>query len=362
MKKAYLLIILIITPILNYGQIFKFTYTGVATCPTPNNTPVVQSNNITVTPLLRQGLNCSATSSSFNSNGWTNSTIIDQNSYIEVTVVSNSGYQINLSSFSFETQKSASGPGLGRIAMDKGDGIFSQSYDFVPTESSQNINWDFDDFTVLSGYTIRFRIYGWQASSGSGTLRLNNVTLSGAVTQQPTSGGSGSSAFTINGSNVGLDKVPTQKLDINGNIRTDGKLFVGNINDAKISTLTDYLLAVNGSAIFTLVNVKLFSSWPDYVFKNGYQLQTLEEVEKHITEKGHLPNVPSAEEVAKNGINVAEMDAKLLEKIEELTLYSIEQNKQIKQQQEQIKQLESQNKEIAELKKLVQDLKEKTNQ
>ncbi|WP_370901490.1 cell wall anchor protein [Chryseobacterium gossypii] len=81
------------------------------------------------------------------------------------------------------------------------------------------------------------------------------------------------------------------------------------------------------------------NGWADYVFRKDYKLRTLEEVEKHIQEKGHLPNIPSAKEVEKNGINLGEMDAKLLEKIEELTLYSIEQNKQIQELKQQVQQL-----------------------
>lgn len=95
------------------------------------------------------------------------------------------------------------------------------------------------------------------------------------------------------------------------------------------------------------------NGWADYVFKKGYQLRSLEEVEKHISEKGHLPNIPSAQEVEKEGINLGEMDAKLLEKIEELTLYSIQQNKQL---QEDRKILSSQSEEIKELKAQVQQL------
>lgn len=64
----------------------------------------------------------------------------------------------------------------------------------------------------------------------------------------------------------------------------------------------------------------------------------LKEVEKFVNLNSHLPNVPSAQEVVNNGINVAEMDAKLLEKIEELTLYLIEQNKKIDAQGELIKE------------------------
>ena len=67
----------------------------------------------------------------------------------------------------------------------------------------------------------------------------------------------------------------------------------------------------------------------DFVFKKEYNLPTLEEVEKHIAEKAHLENISSNEEVLKNGINLGEMNAKLLQKIEEMTLYMIEQKKKI---------------------------------
>ncbi|WP_369012981.1 hypothetical protein [Flavobacterium anhuiense] len=70
------------------------------------------------------------------------------------------------------------------------------------------------------------------------------------------------------------------------------------------------------------------TGWSDFVFKKEYNLRTLEEVEKHIVEKGHLENIPCEEEVLKNGINLGEMNAKLLQKIEELTLYMIEMKKE----------------------------------
>ncbi|ROI02147.1 MULTISPECIES: cell wall anchor protein [unclassified Chryseobacterium] len=93
------------------------------------------------------------------------------------------------------------------------------------------------------------------------------------------------------------------------------------------------------------------NGWADYVFKKDYKLRSLEEVERHISEKGHLPNIPSAKEVEKEGINLGEMDAKLLEKIEELTLYSIEQNKQLKSQSEEIKELKAQVQQLISTKK-----------
>ncbi|MNL31415.1 hypothetical protein D3C87_1532020 [compost metagenome] len=90
----------------------------------------------------------------------------------------------------------------------------------------------------------------------------------------------------------------------------------------------DSALAVNGTIHSKEVKVDV-TGWPDYVFKKEYDLPTLEEVEKHINEKGYLKNIPSEEEALKNGISLGEMNAKLLQKIEELTLYIIEQNKEI---------------------------------
>lgn len=102
----------------------------------------------------------------------------------------------------------------------------------------------------------------------------------------------------------------------------------------------DFLLYVKKGIKAEQVKVEVAAAngWADYVFAKDYKLKTLEDVERHIQDKGHLPNIPSANDVEKNGINLGEMDAKLLEKIEELTLYVIEQDKQIKKLQEAINQ------------------------
>lgn len=77
----------------------------------------------------------------------------------------------------------------------------------------------------------------------------------------------------------------------------------------------------------------------DFVFEEDYKLPTLEEVENHIKTKKHLPEIASAKEMEKEGVNVGEFQIKLLQKIEELTLYIIEQNKELKQQREEINKL-----------------------
>ncbi|CAM1344797.1 hypothetical protein [Tenacibaculum amylolyticum] len=112
---------------------------------------------------------------------------------------------------------------------------------------------------------------------------------------------------------------------------------------------SDYKLAVAGKVISEEVTVQLQSTWPDYVFTDNYELPTLEEVEQHISEKGHLVNIPSAKEVEEKGIQLGEMNKKLLEKIEELTLYIIQQEKKLKKQEEKNKKLEARLAKIEEL-------------
>jgi hypothetical protein len=119
-----------------------------------------------------------------------------------------------------------------------------------------------------------------------------------------------------------------------------------------------YSLFVKGGILTEEIRVALASTWADYVFKKDYKLPSLQAVEKHIQEKGHLINVPSADEVASNGINLGEMSKIQQEKIEELTLYIIEQNK-INEKQAQI--LKKQNQEIEALKALVKTIVRKNN-
>ena len=88
-------------------------------------------------------------------------------------------------------------------------------------------------------------------------------------------------------------------------------------------------LNVLGGIIADSMRVALSSTWADYVFADDYKLKPLEDLAKYIKSNKHLPGVPSSDEVATNGIELGSMDAKLLEKIEELHLYILQQQKQI---------------------------------
>lgn len=116
----------------------------------------------------------------------------------------------------------------------------------------------------------------------------------------------------------------------------EGKLILGNV-----PVQGDYSIFAEHGLITEKVKVALKSTadWSDYVLAADYELPTLKSVEQHICEQGHLPGIPSAEEVVRTGIDVAKMDAALLKKIEELTLYVIELQKQNERLQQQINQL-----------------------
>lgn len=90
-----------------------------------------------------------------------------------------------------------------------------------------------------------------------------------------------------------------------------------------------YKLAVNGSAIFTKAVVKLYTTWPDYVFAPTYQLPSLPEVKAYITQHQHLAEMPTAHDIEKDGIDLGDNQAKLLKKVEELTLYVIDLNEKM---------------------------------
>jgi hypothetical protein len=133
---------------------------------------------------------------------------------------------------------------------------------------------------------------------------------------------------TISNNRLDFLVAGTEKVSIS----TGGNVGIGTTNP-------NNKLDVNGTIHSKEIKVDM-NGWSDFVFKKEYNLPTLEEVEKHINEKGHLENIPSEKEVLKNGINLGEMNAKLLQKIEELMLYMIEMKKEtvlVKNENQKIK-------------------------
>lgn len=122
---------------------------------------------------------------------------------------------------------------------------------------------------------------------------------------------------------------PEERMRITGT----GNVGIGTLNP-------DEKLAVYGTIHSKEVKVDI-NNWPDYVFSEGYELKALEDISIFIKENGHLPEVPSAKVVEKEGMLVGEINKLLLKKIEELTLYIINQNSMLQKQSEIIKQHES---------------------
>jgi hypothetical protein len=167
-------------------------------------------------------------------------------------------------------------------------------------------------------------------SPTSGRLVVSQTALDdhfSGIRLKNSSNGQSSFFWMDQNNNMRFDNSSSASRDIVFNGEGNGNIGIGTTNTF------GYKLAVKGNVVAEEVNVKLYANWPDHVFTPTYNLPTLEEVKQHIDEKGHLPNIPSAAEVAENGINLGEMNARLLEKIEELTLYIIKQEKRLDDQE-----------------------------
>ena len=124
-----------------------------------------------------------------------------------------------------------------------------------------------------------------------------------------------------------------------GDLKVTERLFIGT-TETDEDNASSYELLVDGEAIMEEAVIKLTGDWPDYVFENDYDLKPLIEVQSFIDENGHLPNVPSAKVLeAADGVAIGEMQRIMMEKIEELTLYTIDQENRIKALVKEVEEL-----------------------
>jgi hypothetical protein len=171
-------------------------------------------------------------------------------------------------------------------------------------------------------------------------LHVNGNFLINSFTSEPImqlqTDGINKGFIDISGDNIRIG------TNINNNtgklvIRTNGmdRLFVdggGNVNIGSQTNAAGYIFRVGGKMICEEVKVKLQSSgWPDYVFGDDYTLMDPANLKNYIKVNRHLPNIPSAKTVESNGFELGDMQRRLLEKIEELTLYMLRQQEQIEQ-------------------------------
>jgi len=147
-------------------------------------------------------------------------------------------------------------------------------------------------------------------SSTYSNFQLQNATNNGVFTTAVMLTTDGGSSY-INSGNVGIGTSnPAYKLDVLGTIRAK-----------------EVLVNLDGGA--------------DFVFEKGYKLLPIEHVANYVQENKHLPDIPSANDMVKNGVSMGDMQVKLLQKVEELTLYAIQQNKKIETLEKRINELET---------------------
>ncbi len=195
-------------------------------------------------------------------------------------------------------------------------------------------------------YVSRFHSTASETMTGIRIGRVSNSGGSYADLVNLTNGfgigvGSSGSSLPLNSQNTNHVSIFTDYSSRN--------VGIGTVNPGS------WKLAVNGK--IRAKEIKVETGWSDFVFEKEYNLPTLEEVENHIAEKGHLKDIPSAAEVEQNGIFLGEMDSKLLQKIEELTLYTIAQQKEIQQLKEENNQLKLLFKEIENIKSQINKIK-----
>jgi hypothetical protein len=195
--------------------------------------------------------------------------------------------------------------------------------------------------TVGSSGFYRMGLYTYGSSSPSGLLERISITDAGNVGIGTTTPGAtfsvlrgnafdGTATFSGTTHTSHFNYSSSEDTYIRGG-KDNSKVFMADNPGGAVGigtyTTTGYKLAVGGNIRSKEVVVE--TGWADFVFAKDYKLPSLVEVEKYIKANNHLPEIPSAEEIQTNGLKVGEVQTKMMQKIEELTLYIIEMKKEI---------------------------------
>ena len=194
-------------------------------------------------------------------------------------------------------------------------------YVYVGPTSTKTMDFN----TNLSRYVFDKPIFN---NSGAFSANNSNLTLQTNFTPRLT--------ILRNNGYVGIGTTnPSYRLDVSGAIRASQIIATTKVGIG--TTAPNYMLDVNGTIRANEIIVNSGSA--DFVFADDYNLRSLSEVQQFIQEHKHLPEIQSAEQMEKNGVSVNELQIQLLQKIEELTLYLIQQEQTIQNLQQQVEQL-----------------------
>ncbi|MFM9908118.1 MAG: hypothetical protein ACKVOW_02145 [Chitinophagaceae bacterium] len=205
---------------------------------------------------------------------------------------------------------------------------------------------------AISSYTINSTVYKQLFKVTSGITGNALVEVNGKMEIQGSNTlefGAGIAGKEINAGKIGYNSFATDALSIvgSGTTAANRKIYVfaegGTTINGPVGIGINFInplykLAVNGNIRAKEIIVE--SGWADYVFNKEYKLPSLYELEKFILQFNHLPNIPSAAEIEKDGLKVGELQKKMMEKIEELTLYVIAQKKENEELKKRVGQLE----------------------
>ena len=216
---------------------------------------------------------------------------------------------------------------------------YSQNLTLQPVSGNVSIGASNPDNETLNIYKSALPTFGIRSALSHlqiGMATCDNCFATGAI--------SGNTVIrTLGVTNSTLLYVP--------NINNDGKCYIGfgdGANGIWMKVLNNRTLRIDGKVYATEILVQS-NVWADNVFNKDYKLRSLTETEAYIKANNHLPEIPTEAEVKDKGINVANMNALLLQKVEELTLYIIEKDKQFVAQEKKNTDMEQQIKELREL-------------
>ncbi|MDM8523858.1 hypothetical protein QUF80_10865 [Desulfococcaceae bacterium HSG8] len=257
------------------------------------------------------------------------------------------------------TVLSSTGSGNIFVGEDAGNDEVTGFYNTFVGEDAGGSNYSGRDNTFIGRLAGSDNIGGYQntligSSAGWKNRTGNDNTFVGFYAGRD---GTASEENTYIGSGAGQNSTGSGNVFVGYNAGRNetgsNKLYIANSASKPLiyGEFDNQLVAVNGTLKTQEIIVEN-DTWPDYVFKDDYRPVPLDELEQSIRKNGHLPDIPSAEEVKKNGVSLGEMQAKLLQKIEELTLHVIEQGKELKHLKGENEMLK---KEVAGVRKSLQD-------